>query len=66
MIGAWKTKNPVNRWKIYVFKNKMVRVVGIEPTLLSEPDFERPKGRYSKHRRLQVKARKPTTINDLA
>lgn len=40
MIGAWKTKNPVNNWKIYIFKNKMVRVVGIEPTLLSEPDFE--------------------------
>mgnify|MGYP001561839652 CR=1 FL=1 len=45
---------------------RMVPHAGIEPALLSELDFERPKGRYSKHRRLQVKARKPTTINDLA
>lgn len=47
-------------------EDQVVPRAGIEPALLSEPHFERPKGRYSKHRRLQVKARKPTTINDLA
>ena len=45
---------------------KMVPLAGIEPALLAELDFERAIQRYSKLRRLQVKARKPTTINDLS
>jgi hypothetical protein len=44
----------------------VVPLAGIEPALLAELDFERIKAGYSEHRRLQVKARKPTTINDLA